>query len=172
MSTAGSFEWFSPLGAAVALLLTCSAVYALIAVGGLVVTHRYGVGRVPASPSIFLSADVEADLFGRATVTVLDTTPGLGRILGIVMDAFLAMMLGFALLLAAIAWFAVPTGEAWALGAAVIGQIVMLAIYWLVAIGPFLREAGVSYPQVWHPYAVVPTILVPIAAILGWIGLG
>lgn len=34
----------------------------------------------------------------------------------------------------------------------------------------FLREAGVSYLQVWHPYAAIPSVLVPIAAVLGWIG--
>lgn len=171
MSGTDAFTWISPLGGAVILFLACSGVYALIAIAGLVVTHRYGVGRVPASPSIFLSADVEEPLLGRPTADLMADVPGLARILGLMMDAFLAMMLGFALLLGSIAWFGLMDGQTWALWAAVLGNTIMLGIYWGVAIGPFLREAGVGYLRLWHPYALVPSILVPVAAVLGWIGL-
>jgi hypothetical protein len=171
MSGSDVFSWISPLGGAVALLMCCSGVYALIAIAGLVVTHRYGVGRVPASPSIFLSADIEESMLGRATADLMADAPGLARILGLMMDAFLGMMLGFALLLGSITWFGLMDGQAWALWAAVLGNAVMLAIYWGVAITPFLHEAEVAYLRLWHPYALVPSILVPVAAVLGWIGL-
>jgi hypothetical protein len=164
-------SWASALGGAIIAFLASSVVYGAIAVGGLVMTHRYGVGRVPGSPSIFLSADVEQPMLGRPTADLMADSPGLARILGLVMDAFLGMMLGFAILLAAIAWFGLRDGQVWALWTAVLGNVAMLGIYWGVAIGPFLRESGVGYFRIWHPYALVPTILVPIGAILGWIGL-
>jgi hypothetical protein len=155
----------------VAAFLASSVVYGLIAVGGLVVTHRYGVGRVPGSPSLFLSAEIEAPMLGRPTAEPMAVSPGLARILGIVMDAFLGMMLGFAILLAAIAWFGIRDVQAWALWAAAIGNAAMLAVYWLVAILPFMRGAKVGYRQLWHPYALIPTILVPIGTVLGLIAL-
>jgi hypothetical protein len=171
MSGGDAFTWLSALGGSVAAFLASSVVYGLIAVGGLVVTHRYGVGRVPGSPSLFLSADIEAPMLGRPTAELMAASPGLARILGIVMDAFLGMMLGFAILLAAISWFGIRDGQAWALWTAVLGNAAMLAVYWLVAILPFMREARVGYGQLWHPYALVPTILVPIGAVLGGIAL-
>jgi hypothetical protein len=167
MSGSDPFTWLSALGGSVAAFLASSLVYALIAIGGLVVTHRYGVGRVPGSPSLFLSADIEAQLLGRPTAELMAASPGLARVLGIVMDALLGMMLGFALLLAAVTWFGIRDAQAWALWAAVIGNGAMLAVYWLVAIVPFMREAKVGYGQLWHPYALVPTILVPVGAALG-----
>jgi hypothetical protein len=81
------------------------------------------------------------------------------------------MMVGFAVLLAALAWFGVRDAQAWALWAAILGNGAMLAVYWGVAILPFMREAGVGYFELWHPYALAPTVLVPMAGVLGWIGL-
>lgn len=169
MSGSEDLVWFSALGGAVVAFLASSLVYGVIAVAGLVVTHRYGVGRVPGSPSIFLSASVEAPMLGRPTADLLADSPGLARVLGLVMDAFLGMMLGFAVMLAAVAWFGIGGGAAWALWTAVLGNAAMLGVYWGVAILPFMREAGVGYVRIWHPYALVPTVLVPIGTVLGLI---
>jgi hypothetical protein len=171
VSTSETFTWLSALGGSVAAFLASSIVYGLIAIGGLVVTHRYGVGRVPGSAAIFLSPEIEAPMLGGPTADLMAASPGLARILGIVMDAFLGMMLGFAVLLAAVTWFGVRDGQAWALWAAVVGNAAMLSVYWLVAILPFMRDAGVGYFQLWHPYALVPTILVPSGTVLALIAL-
>lgn len=169
MSGSEDLVWFSALGGAVLAFLASSAVYGVIAVAGMVLTHRHGVGRVPGSPSIFLSADVEAPMLGRPAADLLADSPGLARVLGLVMDAFLGMMLGFGVLLAALAWFGIGGGQAWALWAAALANTAMLGIYWGVAILPFMREAGVGYFRIWHPYALVPTVLVPVGTVLGGI---
>jgi len=47
----------------------------------------------------------------------------------------------------------------------------MLAIYWGVTLIPFMQEYGFPYMEIFHPFAAIPTVLVPIATVLGWIGL-
>lgn len=87
-------------------------------------------------------------------------------------DSFLGMMLGFAILLAAISWFALRAGQPWALAVVAVGNGAVLGIYWFVTIIPYLRETGAGYVQLWHPYALVPSILAPVAGVLGLLGLG
>ncbi len=47
-----------------------------------------------------------------------------------------------------------------------------LIFYWFLAILPVRRKYGFRYmADIMHPFALIPTLFVPIEAILGWIGL-
>ena len=47
-----------------------------------------------------------------------------------------------------------------------------LAFYWLLGVLPAMRALDItSYFDIWHPFALYPTLVVPVAAVLAWAGL-
>lgn len=174
MNTQSTFEfqWLSPLGISVALFLFCGAIYFLMAVVGAVISHRYGVTGMPGIEGQFIfSAKADEIWFGWPPAEVVTENPRVGQLLLVFLDFMMGFMLAIGIVMMGIAWFGLRQGQIWALWITVAGYAGFLAYYWLLAVVPFMREFGFRYMEIWHPFALIPTVLVPIAAVLAWIGL-
>jgi hypothetical protein len=169
MST--TVRWDSPLGVGVALLLSCSVVYALIAIAGTVLTHRYGVASPQTNEQFVFGPKADALFFGRPPREVVRDNPMVGRLALIFIDFMTGFMLAFGIVLFGVIWFGLRHGQEWALWVAVLGNAAMLVYYWGLAVLPFMREFGFGYGDIFHPFAAYPTLIVPVAAVLSWVGL-
>lgn len=165
------FRWISPLGISVALFLLCAVTYILIPIFGAIALHRYGVASPQGMGQFIFSAKADEVWFGRPPAEVVRDNPKVGKLILLFMDFMMGFMLAFGVVLFGVVWFGLRQGQGWALWIAVVGNASFLTFYWLLAILPVMREYGFRYMDIGHPFALVPTLLVPIAAILGWIGL-
>ena len=168
--TAAEFSWNNPLGIGTALFLSVGAVYMIIACAGMIILHRQGVAASEAR-GFFLGPKADSVWFGKPPNDVVRDNPQVGRMVLLFMDIITGFMLAFGIVTAGVAWFGLRSGNAWALWVLVAANAAMLATYWLLAMLPFMREYGFSYREVFHPYAAYPTVIIPIATVLAWIGL-
>jgi hypothetical protein len=143
------FSWASPIGLSSILFMAIAAIYVLIGGIGLILIIIF------AKPI----ADVNRD------------SPQIGNYISILMIVFCSFMVSMGILQFGIAKYALIEAARWALWYSVISNLFMLIIYWVVVIVPVMKEFKVGYFALWHPYALIPTLLLPIATILGWLGL-
>ncbi len=170
-SPAFQFQWRSPLGIAVALFFLSGAMHVLTPLAGAFLLHRYGPISPQTSEYFVFSAKAEEAWLGKPPAELVKEMPGLRQLYLVLVDFTEAFMLGFGVLTIGLAWFGLRTGQGWALWTILVGNVGMLAIYWGLAVIPFMRQYGFSYLEIFHPFAAIPTVLVPIATVLGWIGL-
>ncbi len=161
-------EWLTPLGMSVSSFLATGIVYAIIGFLGLVIIWRNGSGNVGG---YFFSREVDSLIFGRSPAEMNAQNPVFAAYMSRLMIVFCSFMVPFGIMQTAVAWYSLRAGEPWALWTSVVANLFMLAVYWFIVIIPVLREYKVGYFDLYHPYAMVPTVLVPVGAILGWIGL-
>ena len=172
MTTIETFRWGSALGASVGLFLSCAAVYVLIALAGAVVMNRYGVAAPQTNGQFIFSAEVDTAFFGRRPAEVVSENPRAGLLILTLLNFMMGFMLALGVLLVAVVWFGLREGQGWALWAAVAGNGAMLVFYWLLGVLPAMRALGITnYFDIWHPFALYPTLVVPVAAVLAWVGL-
>jgi hypothetical protein len=164
-----TFSWTSALGISSITFTIIAVIYLLIGTAGLVITMKYGSGNF--SGGHFLGSTVDQMIFGKPIREVNTEYPHFEKYISMLMIVFCSFMIMTGILQFAIAHYSLPTGAAWALWASVIANIVMLAIYWFVIIIPIINAYGVSYFSMWHPYAFIPTVLLPMGIISGLIGL-
>src|SRR5258708_7698629 len=143
------FNWASPLGVGVALLLGGGALNTIIGVLAPVV----GRGRVLVADILVLSPGADAALFGadpNALVREFPPLLALQRVLIVWLGASLAT---FGLLVIAVTWFGLRRGEPWALP--------VLPACWLLVLAefpPLFRRypgAGVAL-SLWGPPPLSP----------------
>jgi len=169
--TTFNFQWLSPLGIAVVLFLLSGAINILTPIASLFLLHRYGPIS-PQTPQYFaFSARADEAWLGKSPAQLVEEFPGLRRLYLLLIDFTEAFALGFAILTIGLVWFGLRTGQGWALWTILGGNVAMLAIYWGVALIPIMRQYGFPYMEIFHPFAAIPTVLVPIATVLAWIGL-
>ncbi|MEP7004007.1 MAG: hypothetical protein ABI888_05645 [Chloroflexota bacterium] len=156
----------SPLGAAVALFLGWGALNLVI---GMVAPIVIGAGSLPTN-ILVLSSRTDTAFFGQEPSVLVRDSPPL-RELRIVLFYWLsATLVAFGLLVIAVTWFGLRSGEPWALP--------VLTACWLIVLVGFAllfkryTDAGVSLsladlPPLFH----YPAFLVTPAILLGWIGL-
>lgn len=130
------------------------------------------VGSKALREQFILGREVDSIFFGKTPAQVIEEHPLVDRLIKTYIYFLTGGLAGMGVFLAAITWFGLRQGNEWALWTALIGNAALLIFYWFFAIIPAMRELQVSnYFLMWHPFAFVPTVLVPIAMILGWIGL-
>ena len=165
------FKWLNPLGISVALFLLSSAINILTPIAGSFLLHRYGPFSPQTSQYFVFSAKAEEAWLGKPPAELVKEMPSLRQLYLVLIDFTEAFMLGFGVLLVGLTWFGLRTGQEWALWTILAGHVAMLAIYWGLALIPFMRQYGFSYMEILHPFAAIPTVLVPIATVLAWVGL-
>jgi hypothetical protein len=163
------FEWGSRFGCGTALFLTFSGFYVFIAALGLIVLHTSG----PASEKygeIFLGPAIDGALFGKPPWVLMRENLGIRRFALSNLSNVCGLLLALGTSTFATVWFALRRGEMWALWTCVVGNGAMLAVYWFLVMLPAIRFTGVGYRRMYHPYAVLPTVVMPIATCLCWLG--
>jgi hypothetical protein len=159
---AASFEWVSPLGGSVALF----ALFGLLSVMVGVLTPF--LIRADAAESLLFSAPSDTVLFGGVPSELVAQDRALGTLRWLLLLWLAAVLLAFGLL-QAVVWFGLREGQVWALYALTIADLATLP-YWAAMIQTYVRQsAPLSAGDV--PPLFTSLLLIPIAAILGWIGL-
>lgn len=122
----------------------------------------------PGPPGLFHPRP-DAALFGSEPIAEHDA-PRI-RVLGIMLwDWLSGTLVSAGILELAIVWFGLVRGEGWAYLTLVLANLALAPYYWLIVgryvrVGARLRILEVP-PLIW-----VPAILVPVAIVLGWIGI-
>lgn len=146
------------------LFIICGVLWVLIGLSTPLLMDR---GLTKAM--LFVSPSTDSDLFGKAPDLVLASNSDLAVFRGIAIRVIAGLLVAAGILTTGVAWFALEPTVAWALGVlTVVGAVVVP--YWYVALRPY-REAGIALGVLdLPPFMWVPGILMPIAAVFGWIG--
>jgi len=165
------FQWFSLLGVGVSLFLLNSLVLLVIGVVTPIALRRL-LFVEPAMRGHFLfSAQADAVIFGQSPLELYRQFPfskTLIEMWGLMLSGF---MLAFAVLQAGVAWFGLRAGQGWAWWFLVVSNAVAIGFYWLLFVRPHAGKVQLKFADL-HPFATLPTFIVPAAAILAWFGLG
>lgn len=163
------FKWTSLLGISSIGFMTIAVVYILIGTAGAIIVGTKGSGNV--SGSYYYSAKVDELLFGKPIKQLNTENPIWGKYITTMMIAFCSFMIALGIMQLGVARFALPNKEMWSLIGLVVSNLVMLVIYWVVLIIPVMIKYNVGYFELWHPYALVPTLLLVPSTVLAWIGM-
>lgn len=163
------FYWSSPLGISAILFISIAIIYILIGALGLIITLKQGAGNTMGQ--LFLGKQVDELIFGKSTSQLVQDSPNFTRYISMLILVFCSFMVGMGILQFGVARFALIEAKWWAWWISLFSNAIMLGVYWFLIIIPVLQEYKVTYFSLWHPYAFIPTLLLPIALISGWIGL-
>ena len=163
------FTWSSALGISSISFISIAVIYILIGVAGMIIIWKFGSGNV--SEQYYFGKKVDELFFQKSTAQLNDELPQFSKYISYVMIAFCSFMVTAGVLQFGVARFALIEGYQWAYWTSVISNFVMLLVYWFVIIIPVINHYKVSYFDTWHPYAFIPTLLLPVAAIAGAIGI-
>ncbi len=160
-----TFRWASPLGVSAALFLSYALFCAAIGIGGPIYLRS---GHASVAESLFFTGRAEQGLYGKPTLDLVREAPALLTVRRQLMDVWCAFALALAIAQVAIVWFALRRGEAWALWTLALADIAIV-VYYFALLVPAARP-HLAWGDV-HPFAWYPAIVVPVATLLGWLGL-
>ncbi len=159
------FRWLSPLGISVILFLLFGVMNVLV---GVLIPFFVRPDRL-TSNILFTSARTDTALFGASPKDLINQDRNLG-LLRLLLNTWIAgLMLGFGLLQIAIAWFGLRTGQAWVLWSLTIADLSMVPFWWLI-LARYAQAGAMPGPGELPPM-IVYLVVIPVAALLGWIGL-
>ena len=159
------FRWRSPLGVSVALFLLFGALNIFLGIAAPAV-QQLGEANI-----LVLNPELDAMVFGRSPSELLRTYPFLATYRIIQADWKYANVMAVGIFNVALAWFGLRRGHKWAVWTLALGNFVMVP-YWLFVFDAYLsRGVPFSLSLIAVPLFTFPGFVVPIAAVLGWIGL-
>ncbi len=173
MNTQSTFEfrWLSPLGISVSLFLMQGVLTVFVAVLVLVINQRIMERRVDyADGGILLSGRMDSLFFGRDLRELIRSDPLLVQVDMYTMYVRAGLWLAFGIFQMALIWFGMRNGEEWAFWTVVLANVAAL-IGWLLVVIPFVQKGvllGLDMPPI---VFLLPIVVVPVASVLGWIGL-
>jgi hypothetical protein len=152
------------------MFISFGAIYALVGTVGTVI---YFSGAVRLTKQFFLGETIDPLLLRKSPRAILNESPQIARYIELAMIGMWSFSAGMGVLQLGVAYFGLRSGQPWALWTSGISTLLMLSIYWSTIIIPVVIRLRVSYWRAFflHPYAFVPTILFPVAMILGWMAL-
>lgn len=167
-----AFRWFSPLGIASILFLLWGVLFLLEGILGPTLVARYGPGSpTPSMMDYFLfNAQVDTAYFGRPPLELVQETPAIAKLHTLMINHTVGFFFPLGILQLSIVWFGLRRGHRWALWTLAIGNIAYALRYWVIEIPPVFSVVPVGLSGL-HPYALYPTVAVPVATLLGWLGL-
>lgn len=161
------FQWRSPLGGAVLLFV---ALGILLAIGGAVAVVVFSLGRVDP-PFLFVSKRADTVYYGGAPDDLLRADPALAKMRSTFFIISSGLNAGLGLLQAAIAWFALRRRQAWALGA-LIGQQLLMIPLWALGLLPYVQAGAPLTLGDVPPFMWWPVVVALVGGALAWRGLG
>lgn len=162
-----NFQWLSPLGVSVALFLLHGVLMIIVGGGALFYYRRLGATRMRGA---LMSERMDSEYFGRPFQQVQANNPDLLVIVDLVMDVRAGLWLAFGIFEVAVTWYGLREGQVWALWTLFLGNLAMWLGYAVVSLRFLQRgvKLGLDAPPL---IFIVPTILAPVATILGLFGL-
>jgi hypothetical protein len=160
------FRWASPLGISVALFLSYSVFCAAIGIGGPIFLRS---GHASVNQSLLFNGDLEARFYGKATSDLIREAPAVSEVRRQLMDLWCGFALATALLQVAVVWFGLRKGQTWALWTVTLSDLAIVAYYFVLVLPGVARAGGLRLTDI-HPFAWYPAAVIPVAALLGWLG--
>lgn len=164
MNVDKSFRWKSKLGVSVALFLLYGGFYVLVGVLTPFANHIGDRDRF-----IFMGPAAAEARYGAEPRELLAEQP----ILRDVRDTFFlvlgSLMFSLGVLVIALSWFGLRSGQLWALGALGLAVLVALPHYVLILL-PYIRAGGPVVTSL-PPLITIPLVVVAPAMMLGWAGI-
>jgi hypothetical protein len=117
-----------------------------------------------------MSTRTDIALFGASPEALIAQDRPLGMLRYLLLVWIGGLMLGIGLLHLALAWFSLRAGQSWALWTLTVADLSMVPFWWLILSRH--AQAGVMPTLGELPPMVTYLLLIPVAALLGWIGLG
>ncbi len=165
-----AFRWRSWLGLAVVLFLLYGAFNFIAAIQVPLTLHAKGAGGTMGT--LIVSAEADAKVLGQPLASLAQSDPALNDYLVAFMDTMCMMMMAFAILQVAIAWFALRRGHTWALWTMAIADLSFIP--YLLAWGSIFSRYGVtlgdnltSFGGFWF---ILPVGVI-VATLAGWGGM-
>ncbi|MSQ40650.1 MAG: hypothetical protein EXR55_03120 [Dehalococcoidia bacterium] len=130
--------------------------------------HSKGAGGTDA---LIVSAEADSKVLGRTLTSLPQADPGLSDFLVAIMDT-MSMMMAFAILQVAIAWFALRRGHSWTLWVLAIADLSFISYFlaWSSIFSQYdvtLGDALTSSGGLW----IMVVVWVVIATLAGWFGM-
>jgi hypothetical protein len=168
-----SFQWLSLLGASVVLFLVLGALTVLA--GLLTVVLYCPPGRTArfaaqGQPSLVLLEKGDSDYFGASLREVYARNPDAAEIIDLQMLIKSGQWLAFGIVEIVVAWFGLRLGQRWALWT-LAGANAAAVFGWCLVVARYLQRGAhvdLDLPPVIFLW---PLFVVPVATVLGWIGM-
>ena|SRR3990172_3122160 len=161
------FRWFSSLGISVILFLVLGLFNVLIGILTPVFVRR--PDRRLTSNILLTSKRPDTALLGESPQDLHDRNPAVRVVRFILVNWMAAYMLSFGVLQMALTWFGLRAGQTWALWTLTVADLAMVPAIWL-SLRPYAGVGAIPGFGEMPPFITI-MILIPIAALLGWIGL-
>ncbi len=160
------FQWVSPLGVSVILFLLFGLMNVVI---GVLIPFFIRPDRLVTSNILLMSERTDTVLFGGSPSELITQNKTLG-LLRLLLDYWLAgLLLSFGLFQVAVTWFGLREGQAWALWILTVSDLAMLP-YWYLILNTYARAGAVPGPGDVPPFLLYLAVI-PVAAVLGWLGM-
>jgi hypothetical protein len=160
------FQWISPLGVSVILF----SLYGLLSlVVGMVLFIVFRNQNALPGSILFLSQQMDKQLFGRSTVDLHREDRSLATLYFLYINWLAGLFLSFGIFQLALAWFGLRSGQAWALWTITLADLVLVPYF--MRIVRVYTSSGVNIQIAQLPPLYTLQVLIPVAALLGWLGL-
>lgn len=161
------FQWHSSVGIATGLFLSYG-VFSLVVSG--ILTPL--LARRMQRRILLIGPRSDTILFGRTPAELLDACPEVGLVQHTLFMLPAGALMSFGILQLALTWYGLKNGEPWAFWALVIGDLSILP-FLAFYLRPFLQRGAPVFPRglAAPPIFYFPFVIIPIAAVLGWLGL-
>lgn len=164
------FRWFSPLGVSVFLFLLQAVLTIVACLIVFILNSQITTTANRVKGGFMLSGRIDALFFGKSIEQIIRDNPQLLEIDRYSLYVRAGIWLAFSIFQIALAWFGMRQGQIWAFWAIVLANIVALA-GWLAVILPVIQKRiplGFDLPPV---VLILAAVVLPIAGVLGWVGL-
>lgn len=163
-----AFRWRSKLLVSVALFLVMGFVFNFVP--AILVPLSLHTGGVNNPLGLIVGNAPDSAVLGRSLADIAKSDRGLNAFLVSFMDTMCAMMMGYAIGLIALAWFALRRRERWAFWTSVVANLAPLPYFGII--GLTYTSFGVSP---WADLAIFFVLIIGVlvvATVLGWQALG
>ena len=159
------FRWLSPLGISVVLFLLLGLFHILIGV----LTPVFVRADRLTSDILLTSTRTDTALFGASPQDLVAKDRALGLLRQVALYWFAAYMVGLGILQLSLSWFGLRAGQSWALWSLTLSGLSMVPAIGMSLV-PYARVGAMPGIGEMPPF-IMALVLIPIAAVLGWIGL-
>ena len=161
------FQWHSSLGIATGCFLS----YGLFSFVVSSILTPFLARRMQRR-ILLIGPKSDTILFGRTPAELLNACPEVGLVQHTLVMLAAGGLMSFAILQLALTWYSLRNGEPWAFWTLVIGDLSslpFLAFY----LRPFIQRGAPVFPRglAAPPIFYFPFVIIPLAAVLGWLGL-
>jgi len=163
------FQWNSALGYSVSLFLLINFIYLLL---GILTPILYPGNSMKFTEMFGLVFSPRSDkaAFGKTTLEIVGQNSAIMSTKIAIYQMYFGLYCAIAILHFFIVWFGLKCGHSWALWALTASNFAVI-FFFILGARYFSQQLTPLYFKDLPPYATIPGLLLPIATVLGWLGL-